>query len=477
MKKQFSIILAMLICITSVMLSFLCVFKPNFKTSANSLIFEESDLINKEEIVDPTNLGVSFLNDKVENQTPFDSSTMAMMPGYAIIPKTTDSLKNINSAYVVDEFSVELNESIYMWIFIPDENIYSLEVSFSSGTDRISWNYSRSYLKAILENNSRNGYIYGWRLFEFCLSDADMSDGVKNNLSDHTFNSFNIKYTNTIGTYIEKNKNSFSFYHIYKANSYSASSKIIDAQNYVQYKFNNVFVNQNRFFIDDEILFTNIRSIFAYLIVGQVNLIDVSNSNYSFEISVEDPDGETAEKYFGEKFIFDTMGYHKIIVKVKEYRADGNAVVLFDQLSIYVDYFAIGSFTNVDYEIEKGEKSSITFRFSSSFNYSNKNEIEVKVSDKTIAKVTNYKIDGNTCYIEIEGLKKGEFDLIVQAKGQRTGTSETKTFSLLTKAKVISSNQKSASEIFLWVILCAYGVGFVIFVVILLVKSRRVSVK
>lgn len=477
MKKKLSIILAVLICITSVMLAFSWAIKPNLQASASSLIFDESDLTNKVDIVDPTNLGVSFLSDKAENQTPFDNSTSAMMPGYAIVPKTVDSLKSINSTYVVDNFSVDLNESIYMWIFIPDENIYGLEVSFSGESDKISWSYSKSNLKQILDNNSRNGYIYGWRLFEFCLSDAVMSDSAKNNLQDCTFNSFNIKYTNTVGTYIEKNKNNFSFYHIYKADSYSAYSKIIDGQNYVQYKVNNAFVNQSEFFVDDEILFTNIRSIFAYLIVGQVNLIDVTNSNYSFEISVEDPNGETTEKYFGEKFIFDTMGYHKIIVKVKEFRTDGNAVVLFEQLSVYVDYFAIGSFTNVDYEIEKGEKASVTFRFSSAFNYSSKNEIEIKVSDKTVATVTNYKIDGNTCYIEIEGLKKGEFDLIVQAKGKRTGTSETKTFTLSTKAKVISSNQKSASEIFLWVILCAYGVGFAIFIVILLVKSRRVSVK
>lgn len=477
MKKKLSIILSFLICITTVMLAFLWTLKPKSQASADSLIFEETDLVNKVDIVDPTSLGVSFLNDKVENQTPFDNSTMAMMPGYAIVPKTVDSLKSINSTYVVDSFSVDLNESIYMWIFIPDENIYSLEVSFSNGNNKISWNYSRTNLNAILDNNSRNNYIYGWRLFEFCLSDAVITDELKNDLQNYTFNSFNIKYTNTIGTYIEKNKNSFSFYHIYKANSYSSYSKIIDGQNYVQYKFNNEFVNQGGFFIDDEILFTNLRSIFMYLVVGQVNLIDVSNSNYSFEISVEDPNGEIADKYFGEKYVFDTMGYHKIIVKIKEYRADGNAVVFFEQLSIYVDYFAIGSFTNVDYRFEKGETTAITFKFSSAFNYSNKNEIEIQVSDKTIAKITNYKIEGNTCYIEVEGLKNGEFNLVVKAKGQRTGTVETKTFSLSTKAKVVSSNQKSSTEIFLWVILCVYGVGFTIFMVILLVKARRVSVK
>lgn len=475
MKKKFSIILAFLICITSVMLAFSWAINPKMQASAGSLIFEESDLTNKVDIVDPNNLGVSFLSDKVENQNPFDNSTSAMMTGCSIVPKTVDSLKNINSTYIVNNFSVDLNTSIYMWIFFPDENINNLEISFGSLSGEILWSFPKAELSGILDNNAIDGYVYGWRLFEFCLSDAEMSDDVKNNLSSTAFNSFTIKYTNAIGTYVETNKNSFSFYHIYKADTHSSSSKIIDGQNYRQYKINENFVGQSNFFIDDEILFTNLNSLFEYLIIGQTNLTEFSSSNYSFEISVEDPNGESADKYFGEKFIFDTMGYYKILIKVKEYRASGSKVVLFEQLNFYVDYFAIGSFTNVDFEFEKGETTAITFNFSTAFIRSD--DFEVKVSDKTKATITNYKIDGNTCHIEVLGLKKGKFDLIVEAKGKRAGTNEVKTYTLSTEAKVVVTSQKSSSEIFLWVIFSIYGVGFAIFILILLVKSRRVSVK
>ena len=90
--------------------------------------------------------------------------------------------------------------------------------------------------------------------------------------------------------------------------------------------------------------------------------------------------------------------------------------------------------------------------------------------------MTHYIKDG-VCYIQVNGLKEGEFDLIVKAKGERLGTNEVKEYSVKTVAKVIDSDKKSASEVFLWVVLCVYGGGFAIFLIISLVKARQVSVK
>ena len=475
MKKQLSFILALLISITSVMFAFSWLFQPKQETNAQE-VFNENNLKDKVDIVDPNNMNAAFLTDMVENQNPFNLSTKEMMTGYSVVPKTTNNLKDIDSAYVIDEFSVVPEESIFMWIFIPNDYYFDLTIAFEdASSNRISWTFSRADLLSMLEDSKLDRYAYGWRLFEFCLSDADMTETVEDNISFYKFKTMKVSYINNTGTFVEKNKNKFSFYHVFRARSFSNYSCIVDTQTYVQYKLNSNFVGDRAYYIDDEILFTNIKSIFDVLIIGQTNLRDYSNSNYSFEISVQDPKGDVISKYFGEKFIFDTIGYHRVSFTIKEFRSEKSEIVLFEQLDFYVDYFAIGSFTNVNYIFEEGEKTAISFKFSKSF-IMNETDIEVQSSDKTIAEVTHYIKDG-VCYIHVTGLKEGEFDLIVKAKGERLGTNDIKVYSVKTAANVIDSDKKSSSEIFLWVVLAIYGGGIAIFVVISLVKARQVSVK
>lgn len=476
MKKHLSFILAVIISITSVMFAFSWLFSPKVKANAESVVFDEDNLINKVDIVDPNNMNASFFADRVENQNPFDISTKEMMTGYSVVPKVINSSKDINSAYVVNEFSVLPDESIYMWIFIPNDYFFDLTVSIEdSASNSISWTLTRSDLIWLLDNSKMGNYSYGWRLFEFCISDATMTETVKDNIAFYKFKTLKVSYINNTGTYIESNNNKFSFYHVFLAKSFSTYTTVVDSQSYVQYKLNSNFVGEKAYYVDDEILFTNVKSIFDVLIVGQTNLRDYSNSNYSFELSVQSPDGDITNKYFGEKFIFDSVGYYRVSCSVKEYRTDKSDVVLFEQMDFYVDYFAIGSFTNVNYVFEEGEKTAVTFKFSKSF-LSSYEDIVVKSSDKTIAEVTHYIKDG-VCYIHVTGLKEGEFNITVKVTGERAGTNDEKMYSVTTSAKVVDSDKKSSSEIFLWVVLAIYGGGIAIFVVISLVKARRVSVK
>lgn len=477
MKKQLSFIFALIISITSVMFAFSWLFQPKLKTNAYiNIDFNENDLVGKKDIVDPNNVDASFFSDMVLNQNPFNLSTRTMMTGYSIVPKTTNSLKDIDSAYVVDEFSVNTSESIFMWIFIPSDYYFDLTIAFEDEqSNRISWTITRSRLTGLLSDSNADKFDYGWKLFEFCVSDADMNDEVKTNIFSYKFKTLKVSYINNTGIYIESNKNKFSFYHVFLAQSYSNHTTIVDSQSYVQYQLNPNFVGDKTYYIDDEVLFTNIKSIFDVLIVGQNDLREYSNSNYSFEISVQNPEGDVVSKYFGEKFIFDTIGYHRVSITIKEYRSDASEVVFFEQMDFFVDYFSMGAFTNVNYVFEADEKTEISFKFSKSFLMQNE-DIKVESSDKTIAEVTHYIKDG-VCYVQVKGLKEGKFDLIVKANGSRAGTYDVKEYSVKTAAKVVDSDKKSTSEVILWTVLAVYGGGFAIFVVISLVKARQVGVK
>ena len=134
MKKHLSLILAVLISITSVMFAFSWLFQPKVKANAYEVGFDEDNLLDKVDIVDPNNMNASFFSDKVLNQNPFDMSTKEMMTGYSVVPKTINSARDINSSYVISEFSVLPTESIFMWIFIPDDYFFDLTVAFEDSS-------------------------------------------------------------------------------------------------------------------------------------------------------------------------------------------------------------------------------------------------------------------------------------------------------------------------------------------------------
>lgn len=473
MKKVICTILVVLFSITGVMFAFS--WLNISKKTASAETFNENALSGKVNIVDPTNLLSSLYVDAVQNKSLFDYETKQARPGYAIFPNPINNAKEINSTYGVEPFSLTRTDSIYIWVFIPNQYCFDLTFKFYSGQgETISWLFEMETLKTMLESHSVENSTYGWRLFELNVSDSLMEDSVKESLNSIEFKNFNISYIMSDDMiFVESNKNNFAFYHVYKAQSYSNRSKIVHGQNYVIYDLKNGYFRDDAYFIDEEILFSGIKNLFDFLIVGQVDLVNETNSNYSWKITLTDSQSNVSDIAFGEKYIFEHYGYHKIEMMLSEYRGANIETVLYLPFSIYVDLFALGAFTNVGYEVDVGETKLIYFDVSSYFEQTG--DIKVYVSDKNKASTTYYVKDG-FLNIELTGLKKGDIKIFVEATGKRIGTEEISTFTCSTAAK-IKYVGKSSSEIFLWVILCIYGVGFVIFIAISLVKARKFSVK
>lgn len=472
MKKVICTILAVLFSITSVMLAFS--WLNNSDESANASVFNENALSGKVNIVDPLNVSGTLFSDAVQNKSLFDYETKQAREGYTIVPKTINKANDINSSYEVNSFSLNESESIYLWIFIPNEYFYDLTIKIqSNSSDVVTWSFPSLKITSILEANAKENCTFGWRLFELNVSDAEMEDSVRDNLNSIPFKIFSISYINNRGIFVESNKNQFAFYHIFKAKSYLSRSTVVDAQNYVVYDLKEDYFRGNTYFIDEEFLFTGVKSMFKFLIVGQVNLCEETNNNYTWKITVTDSEGKTFDKAFGEKYIFEHFGYHKIEFILSEYRGANIEAILYLPFTIYVDYFILGSFTNVGYEIDTGETKVITFNISKYFEKTG--DIVAYVSDKNKASVAYYMKEG-VFYIEVTGIKKGEIKIFVEATGKRVGSDEILTYSCST-AVDIEYVGKSSSEIFLWVILGIYGAGFAIFIAISLVKARKVSVK
>lgn len=477
MKKIFGMILAVIVSITSVMLAFSWLKFDNKTASAAGILeegFSEEKLKNKVDIIDPNTYYPQFSSQLKENQSPFDKIQEKMMPGYAIVPAENEN-KEVNSIYYINNITFNLDESVFMWIFIPSELTYNLKVTFETSSGGfISWEYTDGVLMQILRAYSSEDIYFGWRLFEFCVEDAEMSGDVKNALSTSKFTEFNISYTTELGDLLIKNNNKFSFYHVYKANSFSESSTIVLSQSYANYKMKEGVFNKI-YFIDEEIYFTSVSDIFEYFYIGQINLLQYPNSNYTWKLTVTDSDGVAHDKNFGDKFVFEKNGGHRLDMILNEYRKNGSTAVALIPISFNIQIFTIGAFTNVDYKVDKGETKLITFKFSSQFT-AIEDTIKVTVSDKNKASVTYY-VENGICYIKLTGIKKGDIMISVESDGEKKGSFETKTYFVQTAVEITDENAKSSDEVFLLVITGISGVGFAIFVVISLVKSRYVSVK
>lgn len=477
MKKVFGMILAVIISITSVMCAFSWLKLENRKASADVIgldEFSESKLENKVDILDPTKLYATYASEQKSQKAPFYVKTETLMEGYTFFP-TENSKREVNSSYYLNEFSVMPNKSIFMWIFIPNENTYTLKLKFETAENYyISWEYGAYELGLIMDATTSAEITYGWKLFEFCVNDADVSAEISGIISSAVFNKMTISYVSEDGIYIENNNNKFAFYHVYQADSFSNWSTIVETVNYANYRVKDNFITDS-YYIDEEIYFTSVVDMFDYLYVGQTNLFENYGTMYSWEIEVIDSDGKTYDKSFGDKFVFAKAGNHRLNFTIYEYKSSSSSAVVYIPYSVNAQMFVFGAFTNIDYEFEKGETKQIYFKISSYFEF-DEESIEVLIDDKKKASVTYYVEDG-LCHIKVKGLKAGDTSISVRVTGGRRGLNESEVYECSTDIKVTDSDEKSDTEVFLWVILGIYAVGFGIFVVISLVKARRVSVK
>ena len=472
MKKVFGMILAIIVSITSVMFAFSWLkFDQKTASAASIYDFKESKLQNKVDILG-TNYQIEYSSQLKQNQAPFDEENEKMMTGYSFFP-TEDSLKQVNASYYLNGFSISKAESIFMWIFIPTEQTNKLTLTFEAGSDYIKWDYETGELLTILKDLSTD-MVSGWRLFEFCVNDADMSDGAKNNLSSLSFTKMNLIYANELEVILTETNNKFAFYHVYKATSYLTESGIAKAQEYSVFKAKEEAFSKH-YFIDEEIYFVSAEDIFEYLYVGQLNLLEYPSTNYSWEFVMIDSESEENDYTFGEKYVFEKYGIHRLNLTLYEYRKDDTAIVMFTQFSFNVERFMLGSFTNIGYKVNVGETKLIKFKISDYFEIV-ENTLIVEVSNKNKASVTYYLKD-NICYIELTGLKDGDIMITAQAQSKNFDSNEPKTYFCTTEVEVVDDDKMSSEEIFLWVIFGVCGTGFAIFVVISLVKSRYDGVK
>lgn len=467
--------------ICAIVLSLICfsgVFGLSTKKQTNaalsSLYFDESEIRNKRDIISATDSKYFSNVDVSQNGTPYDSNQKKQLDGIIYTPRANE-YNEVNISFSVSAFNMTFSDSLFMWIYIPDENIYNLSVSLMTSSGKVvEWKLSASDLRVML-NDSYTDYIFGWKLFEFCLSDATYY------VNSEVFESkdiviLNLAYTGNSEALLKYSNNTLSVFHAYLGTKKSVNSTVVKTTNFVNYKFNSDLKN-NTFFVGDELKFTSEQDIFSELLIGKYDLKKVTNTNFSFEVKISEESISSETTYnFGRPYGISNKGNLTINICITEKLTNFSRYVFNKNLQFYVDEFVLGSFNIASATIDKGESKVFAFYFSSSFDYE-KNFL-VSVSDKSIATVTNYYVKDGVGYAVVEGTKKGKIQLTAEAYGKRkNGDYQTQKYTTSSVIKVVSNETSSVQKIIMWVIFGIYLGSLLIFILISFVNARRFGVK
>ena len=489
-KKVLNLFLCLLVCIGALFPYFLGV--PSKKT-ANAYLTYGDEIQSKQTILGTTasDIAQSDLKYAFQNQAPYSLRTNEMLPGYSITPETNKHNEIISQTFLVNNFTIKENESIYMWIYLPNspaENFYSLILSFGSNNGgTIKWKYNFNKLIDIMKGD--NTQKYGWKLFELCYSDAEKTSVSKDSIFGNITITYNLnfddykdafkelgeividdKFYDTIVTTTGK----LTFYNIFLSDSYSEKSSVIFQLEYAYYGLNESFVKEfDGIYLKDTYKVKKLSEMFDYVFAGKYNLLytGVQNNNFSWVISIQNKLG-VFEVMTGENYTFKTDELNSFIISLKEKRDDNIESLFSETISFYCEEYTCGSFDNSYYNFKEEKVYVIPFKLTDTFILSG--DIAFTSSNERVVKVESYEYneESDLYFISVKCLKNGKVTLKASATGTREGFS-TKNYVTSVNVVVNGITTSIFQRPFLLTMVALSLLCIVVFLVITAINFRR----
>ena len=408
------------------------------------------------------------------NKSLIKKGTAEFVDGKIYVPSKSNDA-NAEMKFFVSETSFGVNNSLFMWVYIPDLTIQDLKISlFDKDDNFLNWNlrggllstanYELSFYDMLLEYEQ---YIKkGWKLLELSYLDAKK----QGNLSKISSISIQYSYDNEYKIF-----NDFSVINMFVADRTNSSSGIIDKQDFVVYADKmNVLDERTNFYIGESITLNSARDFFEYVIIGKQNILD-DLSGYTWNIVVTKPSGNDvltfskkqniafAEKgYYSIDFILTTLENATYPIVSKDYR-------------FFSENFVFGYFQKSNNNFIIGSNNVLELTISDDFVLDENTLLDIQILDNEIICLNKYEIIGNKAYITVSAEKLGTTTISVVAKGKKIGETQTKNYKVEISSTVVDV-PKQYNETALWVVFGVLMAGFVVYLIILFVKSRRFGV-
>lgn len=464
--------------------SFSALKSPNITASAASQTRLQTVIGTTEDTLTPSLKLVSKVG-----ESPFDEETKSMMAGYSVTPNYNPNYEVISESYGVNNFTLNEQTSIYMWIYFPDSpdtNYFDFELEFSNSTgDKIVWKYTYDEISEIMHSYSAYEFSYiGWKKIEFAFEDAFSRNFGYNEVELDTMK---ISYRKNTEYANYNASDSLSIYDAYTATKTGDKTKIVSVCNYSFYAFSSSFLSMIKsLHLGSSFHISSISDVFSYVYVGKSNLLKNISSNNKFDwtITVGYGSVQPFEVALLEEIYFDEPADYIISFKLGEYRtSSGNAgnktlrEVFTAKYGISIREYTFGSFGKLAYKIEKG--NSLIFEFSLSNTFIQSTGLVFSIEDEDIAKIekVTYDSENDLYYIQVKALKKGQTNIIASANGQKSDDEIVSTYSKTSQISVEYSGVSEWMKIVIFIFLGVYGLAFIIFVIISFVNARRNIVK
>ena len=426
---------------------------------------------------DQTFSNYNIKNANLDPFTPFDFEKEKRMEGssfgfdkeeYCVIKNQEVKVDRHEDIKATNQLALEV------WIFFDKTMVHSLSLCLElENGENVVWTLSSSDLYSLLnKNGAQMAYPYGWNKFTLPLCKGTKS---ANFLSGEFLSAPEKVIVNYESQVQNQNMSSIVFYDLCLNESSDVQEIKAEKQSYVfaSYYFIEEQAKENLCQGDDYLLPSFSRAVkFAY--EGKRNLIDLGspeNKNIQWKVVVSSP-SETKTYSFGDRIVFDEEGSYEIFYRCYDIVDSKSTVIMSAQTSINISRLNGVFFSKSEMKMEVGKTYVLNLSTSSLFSETSNVELEF---DK---KVMDAKIEENG-KVSVSVKKTGETSLKAKIFGKRTNSTEFKEYETTLKITAQKSSQKDyrVLRIVLWCIIGTIFLSFLVSVVILLVKSRKISVK
>lgn len=415
-------------------------------------------------------------NEDLNAFTPFDYERGVRMSGQSVRYNGDEYRQFENKEIKLerhDDIVIQKNLALSMWIYFDNVEVHDLSISLIlENGESLTWSFSASTLLDLVKKNNTED-PYGWNKMSLPLLVASKSD--ENILKGEKLDAPSklvLSYSSAIQT---QNFARLSFYDINIEETSDTENVSADQQEYSFCK--GYFMNEDiisQICVGDSIVFPSEDNAISYAWIGEKNIKNLAkedSSSYKWRLFVTDPLGVKTQYSFGQEVTFSRNGNYTIYYSCEETTQDGTKSVLSSNLQVVVGRlnaiyfgkssisFTVGSTFVLDVSVSQklSSHSDITFEFDES-------ALEVGFNE-----------NGQVC---VKAKKTGKFEVKAKTTGTRF-TSETKEYETTLSVTVTKTekDKKATTKLVISIISGCFGVGFVICLIISLVKSRKIVVK
>ena len=478
MKKIFSFIFGLMMCLSALLISFLPLKNSTKKQTFASETIEQKfyDSSTKELVVkNPASLvGASV------DKTPFDEETKQRMEGSSITPNADEFGQVKYYAQTIAGgagYSPEVNDNILLWVYLIDAIGFKLEISLSNSSSQntLTWLFGA---QQTFEMGS------GWKLIALKLD--DYKDEIIE--SPQTYSLITFKFLSEASEFEGEEgyecydivtDERFSFYHIFTSKNakYIEKSGILLSLSKSFYKFSENFNIGDDVFVGDKVKVESPSKIFDYFIVGKNDLSDyMSSGKYYWNMSIKNPSSYTSSLDFGDVINFTEKGFYYFKIQLFEDKALTDESVFYTGINIHCDELFLGRFKlGSEYKLVDDEKILISFQVSSGL--TDISEYSVSLSNSNAEIETYYEEDG-ILYVCVVGKDDGKVELKISAEAKSKHNNKVQTFSSV--ASIDVNYTKDDVDLFMIIIWITFGVFCLVIIIYLsisVVKARKNDVK